>query len=60
MSTAGFFLAGAMPAPVLGAVLASCFAGEVILGAKAVALALFRQPAEVHEVPRWQLRRRRR
>ncbi len=58
MATGGFFIAGAMPAMVLGAVLASCFAGEVVLGAKALVLALLRPPAEVHEVARWQHRSR--
>ncbi len=58
ISTWAFFLAGAMPVAVLGTVLASCFAGEVVLGAKALVLVLLRPPAQVHEVPRWTLRRR--
>ncbi len=57
--TAGFFLSGAMPAPVLGAVIASCIAGEIVLGLKAVLLVLLRPAAEVHEVPRWNRRHRR-
>jgi len=59
IATWRFFIAGAMPAAVLGTVLASCFVGEVVLGAKALVLALLRPPAQVHEVPAWALRRRR-
>lgn len=58
MTSGVFFLAGQMPAPVLAAVLAACFVGEVVLGAKALVLALIRPPAQVHEVPRFKLRRR--
>lgn len=56
IGTAGFFVAGVVPAPVLAIVLASCLAGEVVLGTKALVLALLRPVAEVHEVPRWALR----
>ncbi len=59
MITWGFFIAGAMPASVLATVMASCFAGELILGAKAIALALLRPQAEVVEVPRFARRRAR-
>lgn len=55
---AGLFLCGAMPAPVLGVIAASCLAGEVCLGLKALALLVSRPPAEVHEVERWRARRR--
>jgi hypothetical protein len=58
MATSGFFVAGALPVAVLGAVVASCLAGEVILAAKALVLILRRPLAEIHEVPRWQPRRR--
>ncbi len=54
---AGFFTTGLMPAPVLGTILAACLAGEVVLGAKALVLALLRPPAEVLEVPRFERRR---
>jgi hypothetical protein len=54
----GFFLAGALPAAVLGAFLAACLAGEVVLGAKALVLVLLRPPAEVLHVPRFAARRR--
>jgi hypothetical protein len=57
ISASGFFMAGVMPAAVLGTVIAACLAGEVVLGAKAVVLALLRPPAEVHEVPRFARRR---
>jgi len=55
---AGLFVSGAMPAEVLAAVAASCVAGEVVLGVKALALALFRPAAQVHDVPSWHARRR--
>jgi hypothetical protein len=58
ITAVGFFTAGAMPAPVLAAVLASCVAGEVVLGAKAVVLALLRPRAEVHEFASFRPRRR--
>lgn len=60
IAAAGFFLAGAMPAAVLGALLAACLAGEVVLGTKALVLMLLRPPAQVHEVPRFAASRRRR
>lgn len=58
MASSGFFMAGAMPAPVLGAVVATCLVGEVVLGAKALVLVLLRPPAEILEVPRFGARRR--
>jgi hypothetical protein len=58
IAAAGFFIAGAMPAAVLGALVAACIVGEVVLGAKAVVLVLLRPPAQVHEVPRFVARRR--
>jgi hypothetical protein len=58
IAAAGFFMAGVMPAAVLGAVVAACLAGEVVLGAKALVLALLRPLAEIHEVPRFGGRRR--
>jgi hypothetical protein len=54
---AGLFLCGAMPAPILGVIAASCLAGEVCLGLKALALLLSRPPAQVLEVERWRARR---
>lgn len=48
---AGLFVSDAMPAHVLGAVAASCLAGEVYLVLRALALALLRPPAQVLEVP---------
>lgn len=57
MSASGFFMAGAMPASILAAVVASCVAGEIVLGAKALLLAVARPRAEVHEVPRFGRRR---
>jgi hypothetical protein len=57
MVAALFFVAGALPAPVLATLLAACLAGEVVLGAKALLLALLRPAADVHEVPRFQRRR---
>jgi hypothetical protein len=53
-----FFVSGALPAAALGALAAACLAGEVVLGAKALFLALRRPLADVHEVPAWTLRRR--
>jgi hypothetical protein len=53
-----FFLAGVMPAPVLGALFATCVAGELVLGVKALLLLLLRAPAEVHEIPSRHLHRR--
>lgn len=50
MSCLGLFTAGLMPAVMLGAVLVSCLAGEVVLGVKATLL-LLRPPAEIHEIP---------
>lgn len=53
----GLFMTGVMPAPVLATVVAASLAGEVVLGAKAVVLALLRPLAEVYEVPRFVRRR---
>jgi hypothetical protein len=58
MVAAGFFMSGALPAPMLAAVLVSCVAGEVVLGAKVLLLALLRPRAEVVEIPTGHLRRR--
>ena len=52
------FVSGVLPAPVLVAIAASCLAGELILGVKALALVVLREPAPVHEVVRWRSRRR--
>ncbi len=57
IAAAGLFTSGVMPAAVLGSLAAVCLAGEVVLGAKAVVLALVRPLAEVHEVPRFARRR---
>ncbi len=57
LATGGLFISGAIPAGVVGAVAASCIAGEVVLGLKALLLALLRPAAEVHEVPRFTSRR---
>jgi hypothetical protein len=43
---------------VTGAILLSCIAGEVVLGAKALLLALLRPVAEVRQVPSCTLRGR--
>jgi len=56
--TLGFFMAGFIPPAVVPTVAISCLAGEMILGAKALVLAVLRPPAEVLEVARWQGRRR--
>ena len=53
----GFFLAGAMPAPVLLIVLSCCLVGEVVVGAKLLLLALLRPQAKVVEIPRFRRRR---
>jgi hypothetical protein len=55
--TGGLFLCGAVPAPVAGALVVSCVAGEVVLGLKAAALVLLRPVAQVLEVPRFARRR---
>jgi hypothetical protein len=55
--TGGLFLCGVLPPAVGGAVVASCIAGEVVLGLKAAALALLRPAAQVHEVPYFSRRR---
>jgi hypothetical protein len=60
IATWGFFLAGAMPAPIFAAVLSCCLAGELVLGAKYVLLLLLRPAADVVEVPRFSWDRRRR
>jgi hypothetical protein len=57
---AGFFVCGAMPAEALAAIIASALAGEIVLGVKALVLAVSRPRARVHEVPRARLRRLRR
>jgi hypothetical protein len=59
ITASGLFTVGALPAPVLATILAGSLAGEVVLGAKALVLALLRPPADVHEVPRWDRRRSR-
>jgi len=56
--TGGLFLCGALPAAVAGVVVASCVAGELVLGLKAATLALLRPAAQVHEVPRFARHRR--
>lgn len=53
----GFFTAGVMPVAVLGALVATCLAGEVVLAAKALVLVLLRPPATVHTVPWLRARR---
>jgi hypothetical protein len=58
LATGGVFLCGLMPVEVAAALLLSCIAGEVVLGAKALVLALVRPVAEVREVPSWTLRGR--
>ncbi len=55
--TGGLFIAGAVPGIAAAVVAASCVAGEVVLGVKAAALALFRPLAPVHEVRRFKQRR---
>lgn len=55
----GLFVSGVLPGPVLGAVVASCLAGEVYLAVKAAALVLLRPLAEVHELARLRARVRR-
>jgi hypothetical protein len=59
IAASGLFTVGALPAAVLGTFVAAALAGEVVLGAKALVLALSRPLADVHEVPRWDPRRRR-
>jgi len=49
--TGALYLCGILPPFVAGALAASCLAGEVVLGVKAAALALFRPLAPVREVP---------
>jgi hypothetical protein len=58
LATGGLFLAGVIPPAVTGAILLSCIAGEVVLGAKALLLALLRPVAEVRQVPSCTLRGR--
>lgn len=55
--TGGLFLCGLVPALVVVAVVASCAAGEIVLGVKALALAMLRPRAPVHEVPSFARRR---
>jgi hypothetical protein len=57
ITASGVFTVGALPAAVLGTIVAATLAGEVVLGAKALVLALSRPRAEVHEVPTRALRR---
>lgn len=59
ITCSAFFMAGAMPGSILLSIIACAVAGELVLGAKALLLLLFRPEAEVHEVPHWQLRRSR-
>jgi hypothetical protein len=56
--TGGLFLSGLVPGGVAAAIAASCLAGEVVLGVKALALALLRPLAPVVEVSPLELRRR--
>jgi hypothetical protein len=56
--TGGLFLSGLVPAGVAAAIAACCVAGDVVLGVKALALALLRPLAPVYEVSRLELRRR--
>ncbi len=49
--TGGLWLCGVVPPLAAAAIIASCLAGEVVLGVKAAVLALFRPLARVHEVP---------
>ena len=53
-----FFVVGSMPGSVFLTLLGLAVAGEIVLGAKALLLLLFRPEAEVHEVRQFQLRRR--
>lgn len=53
----GFFLAGAMPAAVLGSLFVAALAGEVVLGTKALVLMVLRPPAQIHDVSRLAARR---
>ncbi|HEY6097865.1 MAG TPA: hypothetical protein VIW03_00450 [Anaeromyxobacter sp.] len=57
LASAGLFVSGVMPAAVLAAIAASCLAGEVVLGVKALALLLLRPAADVLDVERWRARR---
>ncbi len=47
------FLYRAVPAGVAAAVAASCLAGELVLALKAIALALLRPLAPVHDLADW-------
>jgi hypothetical protein len=58
LASGSLFVCGAMPAPVLAAIAASCLAGEVVLAVRALALATLRPAAEVLEVARWRARPR--
>jgi hypothetical protein len=51
LSAGCLFLAGVMPVSMVGALFASCIAGELVLGVKALALILLRPPAEVFDIP---------
>jgi hypothetical protein len=57
LGTGAFFVAGLMPAAVFALLVAAFLAGEVVLGLRALLLALLRPLADVHEVPRPPLRR---
>jgi hypothetical protein len=57
LGAGAFFVAGLMPAPVFALLVAASLAGEMVLGLKALLLALLRPRADVYEVPRLTLRR---
>jgi len=48
----GFYLAGVMPAPVLGVVLTCCLVGDFAIGAKGLFLSVLRPPGKVIPVTR--------
>jgi len=58
LGTGGLFVSGAIPAPVLAAVVAASLAVEAFFGLRALALLLLRPAAEVLEVAAWRDRRR--
>jgi hypothetical protein len=58
MAASAFFVSGVLPIAVLAALLAACIAGELVLGVKALVLALRRPLADVHEVAHTHLRPR--
>lgn len=51
LTTGALFVSGLVPARVAALVLAFAVAGDVLLGLKAAALAVFRPRAPVHELP---------